>query len=237
MLRVLAASDRTEEYLRLSKAARAHATHASMLVKLNRPQEAMDYAARYFKAPSEAHELAKALREAGDDARALDIAEAGLALVGAAESEEPRAFGALGARGQFALAHWLRDYAGAMGKTKLALTAAVAAFTETCSLEEFRAAEKWAGKSWSRVRRELLARLGAARYARDRTEIYLQEGLIDEAVRSAGEPSEYGSKDDVLMRLAEAAHASHADWVIRFATRKAAYIMDNNRAPDYPYAA
>lgn len=240
-LRVLEACGRSDEYLRLATAAGSHTSHAAMLVKLGRADEAMAYAHQWFKAPSEAHELAKALREVGEDARALAIAEAGLVLAG--ESPERHESGTFpvsdgGPHGLAALAHWLRDYARALGKRKLALRSAIIAFAQTHSLEDFRAAETWAGpKLWAKVRVDLLVHLGQAQYAPDRTRIYLDEGLIDDAVRSAGKPNEYAADTETLMRLADTAHASHADWVIAFAGTKAAAIMDNNRAQHYQEAA
>jgi uncharacterized Zn finger protein len=240
-LRVLEACDRTEEYLRFASAAGRHACHATMLVKLGRADEAVACAKKRFKTPSQAHDLAKALREAGDDARALETGEAGLWLVG----DHPENKAALayaisneGPHGLSALAHWLRDYAGALGKKSLALKAATVAFEQTHSLEDFRAAETWAGaKAWAKVRADLLAHLASTEHAHDRTLIYLEERLIDEAVRSAGKPTEYNSDAETLMRLAHAAHASHPDWVISFAGAKAAAIMDNNRAQHYQEAA
>ena len=135
----------------------------------------------------------------------------------------------------------MRDYAGALGKTELALKAARTAFESSCSLEDFRAAETWAGKHsgkhWGKVRKSLLAHLARASHAPDRIEIYLVEGLIDEAIRSVGDDRGSRPYDDVLMRLAEAAHGSHPDWVIGFAERMAASIMDANQAGSYPLAA
>ena len=48
-LRVLEACGRTEEYLNLARAARAHASYAVMLVKLERVPEAVKYALKSFK--------------------------------------------------------------------------------------------------------------------------------------------------------------------------------------------
>ena len=244
-LRVLSAFNRSEQYLRLAQASGAHTEYASMLVKLNRVADAMTYAKRFFKAPSMAHDLAKVLREAGEDAKALELGEAGLALradlPGTLQLSPVRTPDAR-PHGLASLAHWLRDYAGAMGKIKLALKAATVSFEETHSLEDFRSAETWAktsgsGKLWPKIRQALLANLGNAKHAHDRTLIYLEEGLIDDAVRSAGEASDYSSDTETLMRLAEAAAASHSDWVVRFAIAKAATIMDNNRAGYYKEAA
>ncbi|MEZ5852044.1 MAG: SWIM zinc finger family protein [Hyphomicrobiaceae bacterium] len=244
-LRVLEGANRSEEYLRLSKVAGAHTEHTGMLARLGRIADAKTYGKKRLKAPSEALALAKVLREAGEDDASLDIAEAGLDLNGVAPGtlQRDEAFGtSTRPHGLSLLAHWLRDYAGAFGRPRVALKAALVGFKETHSLEDFRAAETWAkakgsGSTWAKVRPTLLADLAAAPFAHDRTLIYLEEGLIGEAVASAGEPSDYAADRTTLMRLAEAAAASHSDWVVRFAVGKAANIMDNNRASHYEEAA
>jgi uncharacterized Zn finger protein len=68
-LRVLEACGRTEEYLNLARAARAHTSYAAMLVKLARTPEAIKYDLKSFKQPSEAFALAKVKRDAARDGR------------------------------------------------------------------------------------------------------------------------------------------------------------------------
>jgi uncharacterized Zn finger protein len=228
-LRVLDACGKTEEYLRLARAAGAHARYSAMLVKLGRMPEAVEYALKSFKGCGEALQLATVLRNAAAHDDALKIAEAGLRLAGDEESA-PEPSAAL-------LARWLRDYAGAMGKTDLALKAARKTFEASLSLEDFRAAQALAGERWSAIRTDLLAHLDRAAHAYDRTRIYLSEGLIDAAVRSVGDRYRHHAHDETLMRLAAAAHASHSDWVIAVATAQAASLMDSNNAPYYPLAA
>jgi uncharacterized Zn finger protein len=228
-LRVLDACGRKQEYLNLARAARAHTNYAAMLVKLERIPEAIDYALKSFKKPAEALALATALREAAVHDDALKIAEAGLGLAGDDDDETGGSV--------IPLAHWLRDYAGGIGKSSLALKAARAAFDHSLSLEDFGAVKVWAGDAWDAIREDLLAHLARAPHAYDRTRIYLSEGLIDEAVRSVGNRFGYGAHDETLMRLAAAAHASHPDWVIHLAMGQAASIMDANRAGHYELAA
>lgn len=244
-LRVLEGANRSEDYLRLSRAAGAHVEHAGMLARLGCVAAAVTYASKHFKAPSDALTLAKVLRELGNDAEALDIAGAGLDLKGEVPSQMQRTDRfdySSGPHGITSLGHWLRDYAGGLGKAKIALKAACVAFEKTHAFEDFRAAEVWAkakgsGAYWSKVRAALLADLAKARHAHDRTLIYLEEGLIGEAVQSAGKPNDYYSDTDTLMRLADAAAASHASWVIEFAVGKASSIMDAKRAASYEEAA
>jgi uncharacterized Zn finger protein len=227
-LRVLAACSRTQEYLNLARGARAHTSYATMLVKLDRIPEAIAYARTWFGKPDEAMALASVLREATAHDDALQIAEAGLGL---AADDDGETDGSL-----IALAYWLRDYAGGIGKPALALRAAQTAFEHSRSLEDFGAVKLRAGDAWGVMRKNLLAHLARAPHAYDRTRIYLSEGLIDDAVRSVGDGLGYGAHDETLMRLAAAAHTSHPDWVIRLAMGQAASLMDANRAGHYELA-
>jgi uncharacterized Zn finger protein len=227
-LRVLEACGRMDEHLNLARAARAHTTYAAMLVKLERTPEAVKHALKSFKQPDEALTLAKLLRESGAHDDALKIADTGLRLV----PDDDDTAGCV-----VPLAHWLRDYAGGIGKTALALKAARSAFKHSLSLEDFRAVQTWAGADWDAIRKELLAHLARAPYAYDRIRIYLSEGLIDKAVRTVGDQFPHGADDETLMRLATAAHASHSEWVIRLAMHQANSIMDANRAGHYALAA
>ncbi len=136
-----------------------------------------------------------------------------------------------------ALAHWLRDYAGGLGRTSLAIETAFIAFECTLSMEDYMAAKNWAGESWADLRTKLLERLAQAPYASDRVRIYLSEAMIDEAVACVGEKETLGIGDETLMQLADAAHASHSSWVMRLARRHASRIMDENRAAHYESAA
>ena len=124
-----------------------------------------------------------------------------------------------------------------MGRRDLALTAARTAFEQTLSLQDYRAVETWAGGELEDDPKDLLACLTAARFASDRVEILLSEGLIDEAVRYVGGGDGDGDERRLVLRLMEAAHASHPDWVIRLAERKAARIMEAGSAGLYEVAA
>jgi hypothetical protein len=156
-LRVLEACGKTQEYLNLARAARAHTNYAVMLVKLKRIPEATKYALKSFKKPDEALALAKALRDAAAHDDALKIAEAGLELADDADDEMDGSV--------IPLAHWLRDYAGGIGKSALALKAARAAFSHSQSLEDFGAVKVWAGDAWGAIREDLLAHLARAPHA------------------------------------------------------------------------
>jgi hypothetical protein len=227
-LRVLEAHGRTDA-LNLARAARTHTSCAIMLVKLERRPEAITYALKSFKKPDEAMALAQALREAAAHDDALKIADAGLGLAGDDAHEMDGLV--------VPLAHWLRDYAGGIGRTAIALTAARTAFEHSLSLEDFSAVQMWAGDGWDAIRKDLLAHLARPAHAHDRIRIYLSEGLIDEAVRAIGDRFGHSAHDETLMRLAAAAHARHPEWVIRLAMHQATSIMDANQAGYYAPAA
>lgn len=228
-LRVLDACSHHEEYLNLAHAAGHHASYAEQLVKLGRVAEAVEYGLTAFKSPGDALSLATALRESGAHEEALKIADTGLDLDTGEKSDWHRPV--------TPLAHWLRDYAGGAGRVNLALRAARVAFECTLSMEDYRAAQNWAGDNWPEIRMALLKTLACASHAYDRIRIYLSENMIDEAVRCAGDRDGYGTYDGTLMELAEAAHTSHSGWVIGFASKQAARIMDENKARDYETAA
>lgn len=227
-LRVLEACGKNEEYLRLAHAADARAGYAVMLVRLERTAEAVKYALKHFKTPDEAVELCKVLKDAGHSDDAITVAEAGLELGGDRAEDEPDS--------AVPLAHWLREFAGAARKSDLALKAAVAAFRGSLSLDDFTAVKSWAGSGWIEMRESIFAVLRRAEDAPDRTEIFLSEGLVDEAVRSV-DNNDDDVDDETLMRLADAAHASHSDWVIKLAMAHASRIMDSNDAGNYQLAA
>jgi uncharacterized Zn finger protein len=227
-LRALDIGGRTEEFLNLARAAGRHGDHAAMLVRLARIPEAAAYARKSFRFAEEVLRLSQVLKEAGQIDEALELAEWGLTL----KAEEDRPYGIV------ALARWLRDCAAALGRREPALAAAGAAFEHSLSLDDFRAAESLAGLEWTAMRARLLAKLAAAKYSCDRTEIFLSEGMIDEAVRSVDlENVLHNPANVVLMRLADAALASHPDWVIDVCERMAANVMDAGQAGFYELAA
>lgn len=227
-LRVLDTGGRTDEFLNLARAAGCHGDHAAMLVRLGRMAHAAAYARKRFRSAEEVLQLSLLLKEAGQIDAALDLAEWGLKL----RDDDNRSYGAI------ALARWLRDTAGLSERRASALVAARFAFERSLALEDFEAAATLAGPEWIDLRSDLLASLAAPHHVRDRTEIYLREGMIEEAVRSVDlENVSNHPSNPVLMRLAEAAHASHPDWVIEIAERMAGGIMEAGQSGAYELAA
>ncbi len=217
-LNVLERQGRTTEYLYLAEAEGQMALYLTMLVKLGRSEEAVKCAMQYMATTNEALALAKALRDQNQPAEALKIAEHGLTLQGET----------------LPLARWLRDLAAEMSQSNVALKAARTAFAGPFFLEDYQAAEAVAGAEWPSVKSELLDQLATADYAHHRIDIYLHEGMLNEAIRTI---DRQGYTDyHTLSRVVEAVWQSHPDWVIRQCKKQAEQIMDAGRSKHYHHA-
>jgi uncharacterized Zn finger protein len=218
-LNVLERQGRTTEYLYLAEAEGQTALYLTMLVKLGRIQEAVEYATKYLATSEEALAMAQALRERGHLAEALKIGEQGLAFQD---------------QTLLMLARWLRDLAVEMSQSEVALKAGQEAFHKSFSLEDYKAVETIAGAKWPALKPKLLDQLAAASYAFGRIDIYLYEGMIDEAIKVVDRREYYGY--DILEKVVEAAWQSRPDWVIQQCKRQAEEIMDQGKSNAYHHA-
>jgi len=210
---------RHEEYLRLSEAAGETTSHAIMLARLGRAQEAVEYGLEHLYAPDEALAVAGALREQGELEEALRIGgERGLSLDGR----------------KGALAAWLRDLAGGVGRTELASKAAVVAFHADPDLASYRRIRALAGERWPEHRAELLdyLRRSVSYHPRGHVEVFLHEDLIQDAIDAVVE----SPSGDLLGQVADAAIESNPDWVIKTCRKQAEEIMDEGRSRHYDEA-
>lgn len=218
-LNVLERLGRTTEYLNLAEAEGQTDKYVTMLVKLGRSQEAIEYGLKYFATPDEALTLATSLREHGLTVDALRVGEHGLTLEG-----ESRALG-----------RWVRDLASGLGRPEVALKAARIVFERALALEDYQAAQSIAGAEWATIKRELLEVLARSGYASGKIDIYLYEGMVNEAVRAVDQNSYLGY--DALERVVDAACQSHPDWVVRQCKKQAEPIMDSGKSKYYHHAA
>jgi uncharacterized Zn finger protein len=219
-LDILERQGRREEYLRWASATRQVAQHAAMLARMGRLQEAVAQGRQNFTYADEALALAGALREQGAVDLAVEMAEHGLAL------SEPRS----------PLAAWLADFAAELGKDDLALRAAETAFRSAPSLSAYLKARDLAGKRWAALQPALLDHLRATRspwgYSTAQVDIFLHEGLIDDAIEVVKDGAHY----TLLERVMDAAIKQRPDWVIEAATGQAERIMDAGQSQSYDYA-
>jgi len=217
-LKVLERQGRHQEYLHLAEAESQTELYVTMLVRLGRVQEAVSYGLQYFGLPGEALTLAKALRQQGALKEALQIAEHGLTFQG------PKA----------ELAAWLSELALGLGETGRALAAAQIAFQENLTLTAYRRVQDLAGERWLAIKTDLLAQLAKSGHVASQVEIYLSEGMVNEAVQAIDAEKYVGY--DTLERVVDVAIHSHPDWVIRHCRQQAESIMDEGKSKYYHHA-
>jgi uncharacterized Zn finger protein len=214
-LNVLKRRGRWQEYLYLAQAEGQLELYNIMLVHLGRIQEAMDYGLNYVSTPPEALAIAQALYEHDQSEQSIQIAQHGLTLEGSKAD----------------LMKWLRDQAVAMGKKELALTSAERAFFEELSLENYLQVAQIAGEQWPERRAALLDALRQSKsfYQSGKVDVFLHEGLIDDAIAVVESSTDY----KLIERVVAAALASRPDWVIQVCQRQAEYIINKGQSKYY----
>jgi uncharacterized Zn finger protein len=217
-LKVLEREGRYQEYLYLAEAEGQMEQYVIMLARLGRVQEAVDEGLKALYEPGQFLSLAKVLREQGELAAALRVAEHGLT--------------ADGFKGQ--LAAWLCDLADGMGETERALEAATVAFRASPSMSVYLRVQGLAGERWTELREELLAHLRRASsvYSEAAVDIFLHEGLLDDAIAAV----EHGVGYGLIERVMDAVIEHRPDWVIKAARRQAERIIDPGKAQHYHHA-
>lgn len=220
-LNVLERQGRTAEYLNLARAEGEVTRYTLMLVREGRAAEATEYGMARLEQAEDALKVAQALQESGERERALRIGERGLGLDGKKAE--------LGA--------WLAGLSREMGRAELALHAATIAFREEQSLASYLRVYELAGAEWPARREELLESLRATRtfYPQGPVDIFLHEGLIDDAIALIDRDS-YPSRH-LIEQVAAAAIWTRPDWVIQTARKQAEEIMDQKKAAKYDIAA
>jgi uncharacterized Zn finger protein len=189
-----------------------------MLARLNRSDEAVEYASKHLRTPEEALTVAEALREQGDAEAALLVGERGLSLDGR----------------KVRLAGWVRDLAEGLGRRGLALEAALAAFHADPSLASYVRVRELAGQAWPEHRERLLDHLrqSTSYLPMGKVDVFLHENLVGDVI-AAVEGDPFGG---LVARVADAAIESHPEWVIETCRRQAEEIMNQGRSKDYDEA-
>jgi uncharacterized Zn finger protein len=218
-LNVLERQERFDEFLRLALESNEHARYAAMLARMGRENEAVGYAQSHVTKAEHALTVATALHERGDVASALAIGRHGLGLPG------ERAL----------LASWLRDVAAHAGDVDLAVDAATAVIQEQPTLTDWLRAKDVSGERWEAVRADLLQSVRGRRSgdAHDRVDIFLHEGLVDDAINAVRGAWDY----DLIARVADAAVDERPDWVADTSRKQAEAIMDQGISAAYDTAA
>lgn len=227
-LNILERQGRFDEFLNFAGAMGVPDRRATMLVRLGRTEEALSDGLERLHTADEALSLARAFRESDDLERALQVAEHGLSLPARWDSYSVyQATAPLPGE----LAIWTRDLAHELGHPELALRAARIAFEHEASLGSYLRTREIAGDSWDALRPDLLTYLREHRSAHPagHVDIFLHEGLINDAVTAVSDIYDWR----LTARVADAAVATHPEWVTAKARRHAYGIMDGGQSSHY----
>jgi uncharacterized Zn finger protein len=215
---VLERQGKYQEYSNLALVTGLMQQYVLMQVRLGHIESAITDGLRYFTTADEALKLAKALREQHELAAALRVAEHGLTF------QEPRE----------PLASWMCELAIAMEETGRALYAAEVACRSHPSLSAYLRVQELADHRWVAIRDKLLASLRdhKSSWGDNRIDIFLHEGLIDDAIDAI---SDY-SNAEVLQTVLDAALHQRPEWVVERACTTAERIVERSKAPQYRLA-
>jgi len=215
-LNILERQGRHQEYLYLAEAEGQTDHYLQMLAKLGRTEEAIAQAQQQMSTSGEALTLAQTLRERGELEQALKIATEGLAL---------------GGHDQYQLAVWTSELAEGMDQ-EIALQARLKAFQHQPSLPDYLKLRELAGHRWDSLQSELLTQLrqdSSSLNAKAKATIFLEEGLIEDAIATVAQLSSYES--DIIHPVMDAA-VTH----LENARPRAESIMNEGKSQYYYYA-
>jgi uncharacterized Zn finger protein len=113
--------------------------------------------------------------------------------------------------------------------------AALIAFRGAPELAAYQRVQELAEERWPELRTELLAHLrqGRAYVPQGAIEIFLYEGLVEDAMRAVKSGASY----TLLAQVVDAAIPSHADWAIQICRQQAEPIMQQGQSQHYHHAA
>jgi uncharacterized Zn finger protein len=221
-LKILEGQERYQEYLYLAEAEGQTQQYITMLGRLGRVEEAIDAAQTQMNSMEEAFALAKTLSVQGALQQSLDIAQSGLNLPGNC---------------QYELGIWTSDLAVELSNREVALLAIKAAFQVKPSFVDYQKMAELAGENWESVKTDLLRIIRTYSgwgIESAKVDIFLHEGLIDDAIAIASELS--SDYSELIHRVMDAAIPHNPTWVIANACRRAENIMDAGKAEYYYYA-
>ncbi|MBE9170017.1 SWIM zinc finger domain-containing protein [Pleurocapsales cyanobacterium LEGE 06147] len=224
-LKILNRQQRYPEYLYLAQAEGQTEQFLTMLARLERIDAVMEAADKQLASMEQALAVARVLLGQGATNEALQIAQRGLILPGNCGYE---------------LATWTSKLAEELEEAETALAAKIKAFQAQPSFTDYRKIQTLAGEDWEILKEDLLDYLRSYSdwglgIESAKVNIFLQEGLIDDAITVVSDLSSYQS--NLIHQVMEAAISKHPDWVIENAQRRAESIMDAKKAEHYYHAA
>ena len=224
-LKILQAQERFDEYLNLAKDADFLIDYVSMLLQLDRHNEAIA-AGRNVQDEDDAFEIAKKLLEFGFEKQALDIANKGLHLQG----EKANSYCSR------ELADWTTQLALRLGETGILLNAIIIAFKLRPSLDDYHQIRELTKNKWSSTKDILLtylANLNSFSASEAKVDIFLEEGLFDQAMAIAN--TSY-CRNHTRLQVMQAVIKTNPQWVITKAQSLAEEIIKIGKSDSYEQA-
>jgi uncharacterized Zn finger protein len=240
-LEILNLQERYPEYLNLALAEDLIEEYLVLLAQLGRIAEVMAASVR-IKDAGQALAVAKVLREQEALIEALSIAKAGLELPDriARSQAEDKFFtvhqSPLLDRSRYELADWTSELAQGLGDSATALTARINAFKLRPSLRGYQQIQTLANDTWQSLQPDLLQHLRTMdnwSHAEAKVQIFLSEGLVDDAIMTVTDSYTRANLVQVVM---DAAIAYKPEWVIATAIRPAEDIINRGKAESYQEA-
>lgn len=225
-LKILESQRRYSEYLYLAEAEGQNEAFLTMLARLDRIDAVMEAADTKLQTMEQAFALAKVLLVQGAPEQALQIAQRGLILPGNCT---------------YKLASWVSEMAEVLDQPDIALAAKIKAFQAQPTFTDYHKIERMAGEDWPILKEDLLDYLrlddndwfGSVKEAK--VNIFLEEGLVEDAIAIVTEMSSYQS--NLIHQVMDAAIVHNPEWVIANAKPRAEKIMDAKKAEYYDQAA
>jgi uncharacterized Zn finger protein len=218
-LKILKREGRYEEYLNLAQATGQTQEYLEMLTSLGRVEEAMNVASTQMTSIEQAFTLAKNIRAKGELSQALNIAKTGLNLPGDCHDD---------------LGFWTSSLAQELGDNQTHLSAIKAIFKEQPSLDLYHKIAALSGDNWQEEKPNLLAimrRYGAWGTEAAKVEIFLLEGLIEDAINIVRDLSPDYSP--LIQQVMTAAIPHKPGWVIANGCRRAELIINASKSEQY----
>ncbi|NBD33434.1 MAG: SWIM zinc finger domain-containing protein [Cyanobacteria bacterium] len=228
-LKILKQQERYEEYLRLAQAEGQLEDYLIMLTQLGQVEQVMTLAPTAIDSFLEAKALAETLWKQDYQSQALTIAQLGLELC-----FDPNDNDFLVRNYGFAV--WTSQLAETIGDTEAALEARIIAFKMEPSFSDYERLEALADH-WSDLRTELLQSLRETdswRAESAKVNIFLKEGLIEDAIAIVSDLSSYHTQ--LIFKVMDQVLESHSQWVIDNAKARAESIIERSDAKLYEAA-
>ncbi len=237
LLRLLERRGEDETYLNVARATGAGAAYLLKLVALGKGEQAANEAEQWLRTPGQALTLAQALREQGNLDGALRIGEHGLSLHRSGPSDlDWRELWEGHPASRHAMASWLAELAEGMGRRDVALRASELAFRDKPTVAGYERVRDLAGDEWdNHYHAPLLQHLrerGFSMAAEPTVSIFLNEGRLEDAMRTV----EKIHQAPLVQRVMRAVLATHPDWVVEQALKRAEPIMREGKASHYDEA-